>query len=132
LDEFIEYCLLDIVNEFRLRLTKLAAFCMRVFLFDSFDLSVVLLSRASLTLAFTFCRKEATSFTLTSDSSNAAVISFRVPSRTLHACQNPAAQVFYGSRTDFLVYDRCSVKRRERSVELATQVGQYHLVPCVG
>src|SRR5271170_1070054 len=97
---------------------------MRVFLFASFDLSP---SRASLTLAFTFCRKEATSFTLTSDSSNAAVISFRVPSRTLHACQNRAAQVIDGSRTDFLVYDRCSVERRERSVELATQVGQYHL-----
>ena len=55
---------------------------MRFFRLESLDLSAALLSRVALTFALTFCRRDETSFTLTSDSRRAAVISLSVASRT--------------------------------------------------
>jgi hypothetical protein len=54
---------------------------MRFFRFVSF-LSAAFPSKAALTFALTFCRKDETSLTLTSDSSSAAVISLSVVSKT--------------------------------------------------
>lgn len=61
---------------------KSRTFCMRFFRLVSLDLSVALLSRVAFTFAFTFCRRDPTSLTLTSDSRRAAVISLSVASRT--------------------------------------------------
>jgi hypothetical protein len=58
-------------------------FWMRFFRLPSLDLSAALASKDALTFALTFCRRDWTNFTLTSDSNNADVISLRVASRTL-------------------------------------------------
>lgn len=58
-------------------------FWIRFFRFVSFPLSAALASRDALTFALTFCLSDATSFTFTSDSKRAAVISLSIESRTL-------------------------------------------------
>ena len=94
------------------------------FRFPSFPLSA-LLSRDAFTLALTFCRSWATSLTLTSDSSNAAVISFRIASRTLSKIQN--RKEGYRQRLRYFLVDNwCSIQRRKSGIKFATQISQNH------
>ena len=87
-DELVKDCLVDFTRTMRWSVPQLQlTFWISCFLLESFVFSE-LLSRAAFTLDLTLCRNEATSLTLTSDSSKAEVISLSVASRTCHYSVN--------------------------------------------
>src|ERR1700691_4955479 len=102
---------------------------MRFFRFVSF-LSAAFPSKAALTLALTFCRKDATNLTFTSDSSNAAVISLSVASRTfsgvqsiLHKIGNERKQTFSSTTGARFRDESAALSLRPRSVRTIFQLG---------
>src|ERR1700683_5329399 len=100
-------------------------FWMRFFRFVSF-LSAAFPSKAVFTLALTFCRKDATNLTFTSDSSNAAVISLRVASRSFSGVQSIDFVRSETEKTDFFIDHWGSIERRKCCIESPPQIGEDH------
>lgn len=98
---------------------------MRFFRFVSLPLSPALASKDALTFALTFCRNDATSLTLTSDSSRAAVISFSVASRTLrldyefhdHGIAHTQERTFSSTMGALLREERAALSLRPKSAK---------------